>query len=283
MSNIVTINGVQSARITFKDRPVCTTQQLAQFYGTDEIRIQQNHARNADRFEDGKHFRKVTGADLENLRLSLGESQISPMARSLILWTELGAARHAKMLETEQAWDVFEEMESAYFEIKNNSLALTTPKQRIPSRGQIAASILLLRSAAEDLKFSPSSVLGGYQKLEAKLGMTGLLPAYAIDAPPSSAAGSSEATKSASWLLKKFGVSISPAAFNALLVKKGFLKEDQRPSSKGGIKKFKVCTNLEFGKNLSSPKNPRETQPHWYENKFAALLELVLPSKPKAA
>ncbi len=27
-------------------------------------------------------------------------------ARSLILWTERSAARHAKMLETDRAWDV---------------------------------------------------------------------------------------------------------------------------------------------------------------------------------
>lgn len=33
----------------------------------------------------------------------------------MILWTERGAARHAKMLETEQAWDVFEKLEDYYF------------------------------------------------------------------------------------------------------------------------------------------------------------------------
>ncbi len=38
-----------------------------------------------------------------------------PKARSLILWTERGAARHAKMLETDQAWEVFEKLEDCYF------------------------------------------------------------------------------------------------------------------------------------------------------------------------
>ncbi|KAA9920381.1 hypothetical protein, partial [Escherichia coli] len=33
----------------------------------------------------------------------------------LILWTERGAARHAKMLETDQAWEVFEKLEDSYF------------------------------------------------------------------------------------------------------------------------------------------------------------------------
>jgi hypothetical protein len=36
-------------------------------------------------------------------------------ARSIILWTERGAARHAKMLETDAAWDVFEALEENYF------------------------------------------------------------------------------------------------------------------------------------------------------------------------
>lgn len=36
-------------------------------------------------------------------------------ARAITLWTQRGAARHAKMLETDQAWDVFEKLEDFYF------------------------------------------------------------------------------------------------------------------------------------------------------------------------
>ena len=152
-------------------------------------------------------------------------------------------------------------------------------RQRTLTRNQVAASILLLRSAAEDLHLAPSAVLGGYQKLEAQLGVVGLLPAYAVDAPANSSSGSSEVTKSATVLLKQFNVGVRPADFNDLLVKRGFLEEQERPSSKGGMKSFKVCTNLEFGKNITNPKNPRETQPHWYVSKFRELLRRVLPPK----
>ncbi len=148
-----------------------------------------------------------------------------------------------------------------------------------PTRDHLDACILLLRSAAEDLKFSPSSILGGYQRLEQHLGMRGLLPGYAVDAPVSAVAGSSEVTKSASELLKEFGVNLSVIAFNQLLMQHGFLDERERPSSKGSVKKFKVCTNLEYGKNITSPNNPRETQPHWYASKFPKLLGLVAPGK----
>lgn len=151
------------------------------------------------------------------------------------------------------------------------------------SRNQVAASILLLRSAAEDLKFAPSAVLGGYQRLETQLGVTGLLPAYAIDAPSSATGGSSDETKAAGDLLEKFGVGLSAIAFNRLLVQHGIVEERERPSSKGGTKKFKVCVNLEYGKNLTSPTNPRETQPHWYVNRFMELVDLVMPEKPTVA
>ncbi|EFJ8421579.1 ORF6N domain-containing protein [Escherichia coli] len=104
--------------ITHNQFPVITTELLAQLYGTEAIRIQQNHKRNSDRFVEGKHFFKIVGEELKNLRLSLRESQISPKTRSLILWTERGAARHAKMLETDQAWDVFEKLEDCYFSQK---------------------------------------------------------------------------------------------------------------------------------------------------------------------
>ena len=142
-----------------------------------------------------------------------------------------------------------------------------------PLRDQVDAGILLLRAAAEDLKFAPSAVLGGYQKLESHVGVAGLLPAYAVDAPSSAAAGTSEPTKSLAELLKEFGVGISAQAFNKLLMQRGMLKEQERQSSRGaGVKKFKVCTALEFGKNLTSPSNPRETQPHWYISTFTDLL-----------
>lgn len=147
------------------------------------------------------------------------------------------------------------------------------------TRSQVAASILLLRSAAEDLQLAPSAMLGGYQKLQEQIGVVGLLPHYAIDAPANSSNGSSEPTKALAVLLKEFNVGMGAAAFNVLLLEKGFLKEEHRPSSKGGVKAFKVCTNLEFGKNITSPKNPRESQPHWYVSKFEELLGKVLPEQ----
>ncbi|EIT0494062.1 ORF6N domain-containing protein [Escherichia coli] len=103
--------------ITHNQIPVITTELLAQLYDTEILNIQVNFTRNKERFVEGKHFFKAVGEELKNLRLTLSKSQnhISPKTRSLILWTERGAARHAKMLETDQAWEVFEKLEDCYF------------------------------------------------------------------------------------------------------------------------------------------------------------------------
>ncbi|HEL8044776.1 TPA: ORF6N domain-containing protein [Escherichia coli] len=112
--------------ITHKHTPVITTELLSHLYGADVNSIQQNYKRNTDRFIEGKHFFKVMGEELKNLRLTISQLQISPKTRSLILWTERGAARHAKMLETDQAWEVFEKLEDCYFSHKENQ-AVTAP------------------------------------------------------------------------------------------------------------------------------------------------------------
>lgn len=116
--------------ITHNQIPVITTELLAQLYGTEPVRIRQNHHENKVRFVEGKHFFKVVGNDLKELRVALNYSQnpVSPKARSLILWTERGAARHAKMLETDQAWEVFEKLEDCYFSQKSPSVRVSRQK-----------------------------------------------------------------------------------------------------------------------------------------------------------
>lgn len=122
--------------VVWQQANVITTELLAQMYETEAVRVQQNFLRNAKRFEEGKHYFKLKGDDLKNLRLSFSDSQISPKARSLILWTDRGAARHAKMLETDKAWDVFERLEDCYFSRRERTTEdgseLSTVKDRTP-------------------------------------------------------------------------------------------------------------------------------------------------------
>ena len=106
------------------------------------------------------------------------------------------------------------------------------------------------------------------------------LPSYAIDAPPSvlvSGNGSSMVTASATELLKKHGVKMSTAKFNDLLADAGMLNRCQRTSSRGAFKHFWAVTahGERYGKNITSQKNARETQPHWFVDCFGDLLEVV--------
>ncbi|EGO8042876.1 TPA: ORF6N domain-containing protein [Escherichia coli] len=102
--------------ITHNQIPVITTELLAQLYGTKIKNISDNFLNNTTRFVVGKHYFKIEKNELrefKNRPETIG--LVGKNARSLILWTERGAARHAKMLETDQAWDVFEKLEDCYF------------------------------------------------------------------------------------------------------------------------------------------------------------------------
>ncbi|HBN7234051.1 TPA: ORF6N domain-containing protein [Escherichia coli] len=131
------------AAITHNQPPVITTELLAHLYGADVKNIQNNFARNVGRFQIGKHFFKIEGEELRELkhRPSLsGSVKIARNVRSLILWTERGAARHAKMLETDQAWEVFEKLEDCYF-----SQGKTTPTEQHPQiQPQFTAEEIIL-------------------------------------------------------------------------------------------------------------------------------------------
>ncbi|MEK8132934.1 Bro-N domain-containing protein [Paenibacillus filicis] len=107
-------------------------------------------------------------------------------------------------------------------------------------------------------------LLGDFTK---RHGLNVPLPAYADE----------EHTIAATILLEEHGVNISTQSFNKLLISYGLLEEKERPSSRGQVKKFKSITDagLEYGKNVISPENPRETAPHYYPAKFPALLKRV--------
>lgn len=95
---------------------VVTTETLATGYGTDEANIRNNLSRNLDRFEDGKHYYLLSGSELREFknRVTDGHS-VGKNARSLTLWTEKGAARMSKIVDTDEAWSFFERLEDSYF------------------------------------------------------------------------------------------------------------------------------------------------------------------------
>lgn len=105
--------------LAYQGVPVLTTEMLAQAYEVEPHQIRQNFKNNRERFVEGKHFFTVTNGELRDFRLQVESfySQISPKVRSLTLWTERGAARNAKMLNSDRAWDVFELLEETFFRV----------------------------------------------------------------------------------------------------------------------------------------------------------------------
>jgi len=104
---------------------VLTTAQLAECYGTDSKTIAHNYQRNKERYEESKHYVCLKGAELQeffaNANLALAnQSKI----RTLYLWTERGALLHAKSLNTDKAWEVYDQLVETYFRAKKAQAAL---------------------------------------------------------------------------------------------------------------------------------------------------------------
>lgn len=108
-----------------------TTEQLAAGYGASVKNIQDNFQNNRQRFTEGKHFFRVEGEELRELKNRPDfVGVVGKNARSLILWTERGTANHSKMLETDQAWDYYNDLTEFYFS-RREQLSLPTDLSRL--------------------------------------------------------------------------------------------------------------------------------------------------------
>lgn len=107
-------------RLAYKGIPVVTTESLAQAYEVEAKQLRQNFANNKERFTKGKHFYSLSGNELRGFKHSVeifDSVKIARNVNALTLWTERGAARHAKMLNSDRAWDVFELLEETFFRV----------------------------------------------------------------------------------------------------------------------------------------------------------------------
>lgn len=144
---------------------------------------------------------------------------------------------------------------------------------------KMQAGVILLDFMQRSLNLSNSSVLGACQKLQEAAGLPNLAPQYAIDAPVDAMDGSSRPTQSLSALLKANGIRLTANQVYHQLAKLGIVEQKTRRSRSGvnGIKKFWSLTakGCMYGKNITSPANPRETQPHFFESRAPELFRLL--------
>ena len=101
--------------VEYKNIRVLTTQQIAEAYGTDVQVITNNYNRNKSRYITGKHYVCLTGDELREFRAK-NQNDVLPNANKFYLWTEKGAFLHAKSLNTDKAWEVYDRLVDSYFQ-----------------------------------------------------------------------------------------------------------------------------------------------------------------------
>lgn len=101
---------------------VLTTRQIAEAYGTDTGTIQYNFRYNKKRYVLGKHYIEVVGDELRTLKRTSEFHASLKYAKSAYLWTEKGALLHAKSLNTDKAWEIYDYLVDFYFRAKEQPM-----------------------------------------------------------------------------------------------------------------------------------------------------------------
>lgn len=144
-----------------------------------------------------------------------------------------------------------------------------------PIHDNTAATMALVQCAAALLNASESGKIIMLQKAGKAIGAdTSFLPDYVEDSAPGHV-GSMD-TAAATALLTEFDTGITARAFNKLAESHGLIEKRMRNTSRGESWFWCVTKSANhLGKNITSPQNPRETQPHWYRDMFGETLRVL--------
>lgn len=147
--------------VEVKGKRVLTTEQLAKCYDTAPKIIQYNFSYNKQRYTEGKHYISLQGAELKQFKANLEIQGNLKYARILYLWTEKGALLHAKSLNTDKAWEVYDYLVDFYFRAKDDRKIPVTvetkpapvqekKKQELPQMDNPIRILKVLLKVAED-------------------------------------------------------------------------------------------------------------------------------------
>ena len=128
--------------VELKGIRVLTSKQLAEEYGTTTDRIKQNFGENREYFIDGKHYISLAGDDLRVFKNQVRKENnqvgknalVASRTSHLYLWTEKGALLHAKSLNTDKAWQVYDYLVDFYFRAKEQEAELPPKKEVVPTQ-----------------------------------------------------------------------------------------------------------------------------------------------------
>lgn len=125
---------------------VLTTKQIAEAYGTTKDKIIYNFNYNKSRYVVGKHYIEVSGDELRRLKTACENQMSFKYAKSLYLWTEKGALLHAKSLNTDKAWEVYDYLVDFYFRAKEKRPEAEKKEEVVPvkcSTEQVKSSYVI--------------------------------------------------------------------------------------------------------------------------------------------
>ena len=136
---------------------VLTSKQISSMYETNETTIKMNFSRNRDRFIEGKHYISFTGDDLMKFKNQVTTRYlVDKRASHLYLWTEKGALLHAKSLNTDKAWEVYDYLVDHYFRAQDTkklpTVPLTFPKESAKAPVPVARPPRLVVDAPDNVE-----------------------------------------------------------------------------------------------------------------------------------
>ena len=147
MREVVKVGNENISVVEWNGQRVITTALLAEVYETDADNVKKNFSRHKDNFVEGTHYFLLQGEDLRLFKDRVTDSPlVGKNANQLYLWTERGANRHCKILDTDKAWEQFDNLEETYFKVKEFSKEI--PKD-YPSALRLAADEYEKRLLAE--------------------------------------------------------------------------------------------------------------------------------------
>lgn len=141
---------------------VLTSKQIAEAYQTTTDTIKTNFNANRSRFVEEKHYIALTGDELKAFKKQVRNPYlVANRASHLYLWTEKGALLHAKSLNTDKAWEVYDYLVDYYFRAEEQRKVPVTEetkpapvkekkKQELPQIDNPIRILKVLLKVAED-------------------------------------------------------------------------------------------------------------------------------------
>ncbi len=272
MTHLIHIHGTDIPVVEVHGVRVVTLAMVDRVHQRPEGTARRSFNEHRARFVETDDYLELTADEIRTQ--SLG-NVFPPRTPKGIVLTESGYLMLVKSFTDDLAWKVQRDLVNGYFRQKMNSVA------HMPEVGaKLVGELAIMECYTRLLRPSPSSQVAMLQHIAKshRLG-TSFLPDYVVDAATDGPAGSSMPTASLTALLKEHGVTTNVAAYNVLLRDAGMLEERTRASrsTPTKTKHFWVITEkgLVYGKNLTNPASPRETQPHWHVDRFAELHRIV--------